>query len=58
MRIIDMFRVGFPPPQHLLPEDIIIIMNNERNQMTNWGKFYVGLISILNMFIIFINRKI
>ena len=57
MKIINMFRVGIPPPQ-LLYQEYIIIINTERNQTKKLGKRGCGGgISTLKMFMLFINRK-
>ena len=55
-----MFRVGIPPPQPLVQEDIIIIINTERNQTINYRenkRGCGGVVPTLNMFMIFMNRK-
>ena len=38
-----MFRVETPTPQPLFQEDIIIIINMERNQTSNKGKLFCWL---------------
>ena len=35
MKIINMFRVGIPPPQLIFQEKLIIRINIERKQTTN-----------------------
>ena len=55
-----MFRIVIPPPQPLFQEDIIIIIITKRNQTKIRGitkRGCGGVITTLNMVIIFMNRK-